>query len=177
MKTDPKNNNKSNADKSKVAQTVWALAAPIAEAKGCRVIETEYVREDGEWRLRVFIDREPPVDHDCCEAVSEALSALLDGRDDFVPDSYFLEVSSPGLERPLRLEADFLRFSGRRAAIRLRAAVEGKREYQGLLRGAEDGKIIIEPEERRKPSGRKVAIPLQDVAGAKLLYDFKNLRS
>ncbi|MCL2677778.1 MAG: ribosome maturation factor RimP [Clostridiales bacterium] len=168
-----KNGQKSNDKKHKIAQTLWAMADPIAAANACRVIETEYVKEEGEWRLRVYIDREPPVDHNCCEAVSEALSALLEGRDGFIPDSYFLEVSSPGLERPLRLEADFLRFAGQRAAVKILAAYEGKKEYRGLLRGLEDGKVLIEPEERGKPSGRVAAIPLEQVAKAKLLYDVK----
>ena len=91
-------------DYSGIEKEIWAMAEPLAEAEGAELIDVEYVKEAGTWYLRIYIDREPPVDHDLCSVVSERVSAALDKADP-IKQAYYLEISSPGLERPLKLEA------------------------------------------------------------------------
>lgn len=97
---------------AKVTDAVAALALPIVEGAGCTLWDVEYVKEAGEWFLRVYIDREGGVDIDCCEAVSRPLSDALDEADP-IQGSYTFEVSSAGLDRVLRRPAHFARCLGR----------------------------------------------------------------
>ena len=118
-------------------------ALPIASALGAEIVDVEWVKESGEWTLRLFIDRESqPVDHDLCEAVSRRLSDALDEADPIEQD-YILEVSSPGIERPLKKPQDYQRFAGSLAAVKLFAPVDGKKEYQGILVGLENDMVIL----------------------------------
>lgn len=150
-------------DNNRIEQQVWALVQPMAEDCGAELIDVEYVREAGYWYLRLYIDREPPVDLDLCERLSNTVSAALDSRDP-IADSYFLEVSSPGLERPLKREADFSRYAGREICLKLYAPQEGKKEFSGLLRGLEAGEIVLERD------GGELRFPLPQVAKAHLKY-------
>ncbi|MCL1872907.1 MAG: ribosome maturation factor RimP [Clostridiales bacterium] len=152
-------------DSAHIARLTETLALPIAEANNCQIVDVEFIKEAGEWILRVFIERDTPVDHDCCQAVSEGLGQLLDLHDP-IPVSYILEVSSPGIERPLKKEADFLRFAGEKVAIHLFAPQGGKKEYQGILLGLEDNRIILEI------NGNKLTFAKNDVAKAHLAIDF-----
>lgn len=85
----------------KVTERVWAFAEPVVEGLGCKIWDVEYVREGGEWFLRIYIDKDGGVGIDDCEAVSRALDPILD-REDPIPDSYNFEVSSAGCERTLK---------------------------------------------------------------------------
>lgn len=105
------------------------------------------------------------VSHEDCERVSRDVSAALDVAD-FVSHAYQLEVSSPGLDRPLRRERDFARFAGERARVRLLDGVEGRRNFSGILRGAKDGLVEIECE------GRSFRFSVKDVAKANLVPDW-----
>jgi ribosome maturation factor RimP len=100
-----------------------------------------------------------------CERVSRDVSAALDVAD-LIPHAYQLEVSSPGLDRPLRLESDFMRFAGREVRVRLTEGVEGRRNFSGLLRGAHDGLAEVECD------GRVYHLPIEDVAKANLVPDW-----
>ena len=132
-----------SVDNNSIEQQVWAMAEPLVLECGCELLEVEYVKEAGHWYLRLYIDREPPVDHDCCQTVSEQVSAAID-RADPIGQSYFLEVSSPGLNRPLKRENDFLRYNGREISLTLYAPWQGAKEYRGILRGLTDEVILIE---------------------------------
>ena len=153
-------------DSRAIEAKVWELAAPLAERAGAELIDVEFVREAGEWYLRLFIDREAaPVDHDLCEAVSDLTSAALDESDP-IPQSYYLEVSSPGLERPLKRPQDFLRYAGNDVVVKLYAAREGQKEYTGRLIGRDgDGVRIAVAEE-------ELLFPLESVARVHLKADF-----
>jgi len=152
-------------DSAHITGLTETLARPIAEANNCQIVDVEFAKEAGEWVLRVFIERDIPVDHDCCQAVSEGLGQLLDLHDP-IPVSYILEVSSPGIERPLKKEADFLRFAGEKVTIHLFAPQEGKKEYQGILQGLEDSNIILEIK------GNKLSFERKNIAKAHLTVDF-----
>ncbi len=128
---------------AKVSDVVAALARPIAEQAGCQVWDVEYVREAGEWFLRVYIDREGGVDLDCCEAVSRPLSDALDEADP-IQGSYTFEVSSAGLDRPLRRPDHFAQCMGRKVDVRLYRPVEGRKEVTGALTGYEDGAVSVD---------------------------------
>lgn len=152
-------------DYNRIEQQVFALAEPLAAQAGCELIDVEYSKEAGNWYLRLYIDREPPVDHDCCQAVSELAGAALDVADP-IAESYYLEVSSPGLERPLRRAADFARFAGRQVAVKLYAPRDGVKEFHGELIGLREGDVLI------AAAGAELLFAAAEVARVHLLADF-----
>lgn len=127
---------------SKVTDTVAALAAPLAEELGLELWDVEYVREAGQWFLRVYLDKEGGVSINDCEALSRALDPILDEADP-IPDSYVFEVSSAGAERELKRPGDFARFMGSAAEVRLYKPFEGSKSYVGTLTGYEDGAVRL----------------------------------
>ncbi len=152
-------------DYNKIEKDLWQLIEPLAADCGAELIDVEYVREAGSWYLRIFIDREIPVDHELCEKLSEKVSAALDIADP-IPQSYYLEVSSPGLERPLKREEDFARYAGQKIMVRLYSPKEGKKEFQGVLLGLSEGGLLLDQD------GVELTFDLSEVAKAHLLADF-----
>ncbi|MDR2357371.1 MAG: ribosome maturation factor RimP [Oscillospiraceae bacterium] len=131
---------------SKILQVVREIAGPVCERHGCELWDAEYVKEAGEWYLRVFIDRQDGVSIDLCEAVSRELDPMLDEYEHLIPGSYIFEVSSAGAERPLRRPRDFERFTGSLVEVRLYKSLAGKKEFIGRLRGCDSGDIEIDVE-------------------------------
>ena len=131
---------------AKVTDAVAALAAPVVERCGCTLWDVEYVKEAGEWFLRLYIDKEGGVSINDCEAVSRPVSDLLDEADP-IPTSYMFEVSSAGLDRVLRRPEHFEKCMGQQVDIRLYRPEAGKKEYTGVLNGYEDGDVLVD--ERR----------------------------
>ncbi len=139
----------------KVTEIVWELAEPVVRAAGCALWDVEYVREGGEWFLRIIIDKEGGVSIDDCETVSRAVDPLLDERDP-VPDSYILEVSSAGLERELRRPEHYAAYLGAEVSVRLFAPRQGARELVGTLAGYEpDGTVLLQMGEESLRLGKK----------------------
>ena len=128
---------------AKVTDVVAELAAPVVEQNGCKLWDVEYVKEAGEWFLRVYIDREGGVDIEHCEAISRPLSDLLDEADP-IQGSYTFEVSSAGLDRALRKEEHFTQCMGRQVDVRLYRPVDGRKEYTGTLSGYENGNVTVD---------------------------------
>ncbi|MDD6160899.1 MAG: ribosome maturation factor RimP [Oscillospiraceae bacterium] len=128
---------------AKVTDTVAELAAPIVEQAGCTLWDVEYVKEAGEWFLRVYIDREGGVNIDHCEAVSRPLSDLLDEVDP-IQGSYTFEVSSAGLDRILRKPEHYRLCMGQQVDVKLYRPVDGRKEYTGTLNGYEDGAVTVD---------------------------------
>ncbi len=153
-------------DYNKIETGVWQLAEPLVAAAGAELIDVEYLHEAGAWYLRLYIDRDPAVDHALCEAVSELVSPALD-RADPIPQSYYLEVSSPGLERPLKRERDLIRFAGSQVLLKLYAPQDGAREFSGRLLGLNEDGVGLQTAagERR--------FPLDTVAHIRLKADFE----
>jgi ribosome maturation factor RimP len=152
---------------------VRALASRVAGSYGLEVFDVQYRREAAGMVLRVLIDRpgsaataEESVSIDDCTSVSRDLSAVLD-VEDVVPSAYTLEVSSPGLDRPLRQADDYRRFSGRRAKLVVREAVDGQMFFKGRLSGLMDGRAIIETDD-----GRRHAVPFDVITRANLEVEF-----
>ena len=127
----------------KVTELVAGFAKPIVEAQGCSLWDVEYVREGADRVLRVYIDKEGGVDISDCEAISRAMDPILDEKDP-IAESYIFEVSSAGLERPLKRPADFERFMGSAVTVKLYRPRNGLKEIPGFLRGYEDGKVTVE---------------------------------
>lgn len=132
---------------NKIAGIVSEMARPVVEKHGCELWDVEYIREAGQWYLRVYIDKEGGVGIDDCEAISRELDPMLDEADP-IPSNYVFEVSSAGAERQLRRDSDFLRFMGSHVEVKLYKAVEGKKLYVGVLCGYENGDVTIEIADR-----------------------------
>lgn len=146
-------------------ETLIKLLEPAIEALGYEVVELEFHPLGRGGLLRVYIDREGGITVDDCEIVSRQVSAVLDVEDP-IPGAYTLEVSSPGLDRPLRKEADFARFVGERAKIELTVPKDGRRRFTGTLKGCEAGEVTIEVD------GVDHRVSLTDVGKARLVPDF-----
>ena len=128
---------------AKVTEVVAALAAPVVEEHGCTLWDVEYVKEAGEWFLRLYIDKAEGVSINDCEAISRVVSDLLDEADP-IEGSYTFEVSSAGLERALKKPEHFARFSGQEVQVRLYRPREGQKDFVGLLRAYADGDVTLE---------------------------------
>ena len=122
---------------AKVTDVVRALALPAVEQCGCTLWDVEYVKEAGVWYLRLYIDKPGGVAIDDCVAVDRLVSPLLDEADP-IEGSYTFEVSSAGMERPLRLPEHFTACMGQEVEVRLYRAREGKKDWVGVLAGYDD---------------------------------------
>ena len=144
---------------------VLPLVLPIVEEMGLELVDLEFVKEGANWYLRIYIDKENGVDINDCEAVSKAVEAKLDAEDP-IEQAYVLEVSSPGLDRPLKKEEDFARFAGEIIDVKLYQAMNGKKTLEGKLIGLEYGVIVMEED------GKEVRISRKDAAYVRLAVIF-----
>ncbi|MBC5715877.1 ribosome maturation factor RimP [Flintibacter faecis] len=128
---------------AKVTDVVAQLAAPVVEQAGCSLWDVEYVKEAGEWFLRVYIDKEGGVSIDDCEAVSRPLSDLLDEADP-IEGSYTFEVSSAGADRVLKKPEHFARFQGQEVEVKLYRPRDGRKDFVGVLRSWQDGDVTLD---------------------------------
>ena len=126
----------------KVTEQVAQFAEPVVQAHGCTLWDVEYVREGGEWFLRLYIDKDGGVDILDCEAISRALSDILDEADP-IESSYIFEVASAGAERPLKRPDDFAQFMGSPVLLKTYKPVDGRKEFSGDLAGYEDGAVTL----------------------------------
>ena len=122
------------------------LLTPIAQEGGYEIVDVEYVREGGNRFLRAYVDKPGGITVDDCEAVSRVLSDRLD-EEDFIEESYILEVSSPGLGRPLKKEKDYIRNMGQLIAIRTYRPIDKQKEFLGVLKAYDDDTVTIEEED------------------------------
>ena len=146
-------------------QKTEALVSPIIKENNFELVDVEYVREAGNWYLRVYVDKEGGITVDDCEIVSRALSDKLDAND-FIEDSYILEVSSPGLGRPLKKEKDFVRSIGKEVDIHLYKSIDRQKEFTGVLKSYSDTEIVLQIEES------DVSFDRANVALIRLSFDF-----
>ena len=126
-----------------IVRQVRALAEPVVTGFGLQLWDVEYVREGSDWYLRIYIDKEGPVDISDCEQVSRAMDPILDEADP-IPDSYIFEVCSAGCERVLKTPEQFRQFLGSKVLVRLYRARDGQKEYVGILRDWQDGTTTLE---------------------------------
>ncbi|MEK4030158.1 MULTISPECIES: ribosome maturation factor RimP [Bacillaceae] len=154
---------------SKVVETVEQLVKPITEELDLELVDIEYVKEGKSWFLRVYIDKETGVDIEECGMVSERLSEKLDETDP-IPYNYFLEVSSPGAERPLKKTRDYERAVGKRVHVKTYEPIDGEKTFEGTLLSFEQEELVIEY--LIKTRKKQVTIPLEKIAKARLAVSF-----
>ena len=145
----------------RIIAAIETYAGPLLDNMGLELVEVQYRREGHGWVLRFFIDKEQGVTIDDCAAVSREVSTWLD-VEDLIDHAYHLEVSSPGLERPLKKPADFERFVGRKARIKLREPREDRRVFTGILKSIQEEGITLSVDD--KP----VLIAFEEIARARL---------
>ncbi|HTP25335.1 MAG TPA: ribosome maturation factor RimP [Anaeromyxobacteraceae bacterium] len=152
-----------------IADRASRLLEPIIAREGFELVEVEWVREGPSWVLRLFVDRPGGVSVDACQELSLVIGPVLD-VEDFIEAAYNLEVSSPGLDRPLTKPAHFERYAGQRARIRTSRPIEtasgSRRNFCGTLRGFREGAVEVEED------GLVHRIPREQIARARLEYDF-----
>ena len=147
-------------------QKTEEILLPIVEEYGFELVDVEYVKEGGTWYLRSYIDKPGGISIDDCEKVSRRLSDLLDEKD-FIVDPYIMEVSSPGLGRPLKKEKDFRRSLGREVEVRTYRMIDRSKEFTGTLEAYdEEGVTII------LADGAKKTVEKGDIALVRLAFDF-----
>lgn len=152
-------------DDASVAERIRGIAARAATELELELVNVEVAGRGRERAVRVFIDKPEGVSHADCAAMSLHVGTVLD-VEDFIPTSYRLEVSSPGLERGLYRREDYARFAGRMAKLKTREAIDGQRNFRGALIGIENGSVIFDD----KANGR-VCIPFETIAKANLEID------
>ncbi|MDM5327942.1 ribosome maturation factor RimP [Neobacillus sp. CF12] len=154
---------------SKVTEVVEELAQPIIQELGLELVEIEFLKEGKNWYLRVYIDKENGVDIEDCGIVSEKLSEKLDELDP-ITHNYFLEVSSPGAERPLKKAKDFEKAIGKNVFIKTYEPIDGEKGFEGKLLDYDGQTVKIEM--KIKTRKKEIEIPYEKVASARLAVIF-----
>lgn len=154
------------AKKELYEQKTEELIMPVIDANNFELVDVEFVKEGSNWYLRLFVDKEGGITIDDCEIVSRAMSDILD-KEDYIEESYILEVSSPGLGRPLKKDKDFVRSMGSEVEIRLYKAVDKQKEFTGVLVDFDKNNVTIEIED-----GVMRTFSRTDIALIRLAFDF-----
>ncbi len=148
--------------KSLLIEQIEQTAAPVLAEHAAELVDLQFVHEHGQWILRFFLDKDNGITLDDCATISEHIGRILDATD-LIKQHYSLEVSSPGINRPLKKEADYKRFIGERVDVTLYAPLNGRRHFKGTLQSVDSGVAVLEAEPHEK-----FVLPLADVAKAKL---------
>ena len=146
-------------------QKTEEILQPIVEEHGFELVDVEYVKEGSNWYLRAYIDKEGGITVDDCEVVSRAFSDKLD-EEDFIEEAYIMEVSSPGLGRPLKKEKDYKRSMGKELEIRTYRAIHKEKEFYGVLKAYDDDSVTIENEQGQQTFQKS------EIALIRLAFDF-----
>ena len=146
---------------SKIVDQVAVFVRPIVEDNGLTLWDVEYVSEGGQWYLRIYIDKEGGVSIDDCEKVSRAVDPILDEKDP-IPTSYIFEVSSAGLERPLKQPEHFMQFIGSNVEVRLYKPIAGAKQHLGILSAYENGAVTLDCGEKT------LTFSKEEIAGVRL---------
>ena len=146
-------------------QKTEEILQPIVDANGFELVDVEYVKEAGNWYLRGYIDKPGGITVNDCEAVSRAFSDKLD-ENDFIEDSYIMEISSPGLDRPLKKEKDFARSMGKLVEIRTYRPIEKQKEFCGILNAYDESSVTIDEDGQLRTFDKK------DIALIRLAIEF-----
>ena len=140
-------------------QKTEALVSPIIKENNFELVDVEYVKEGSIWYLRAYIDKEGGITVNDCETVARRMNELLD-EEDFIPDSYTFEVSSPGLGRPLKKEKDYIRNMGKEVEIRTYRAINRCKEFYGILQSYDADSVTISDEDGQTLTFQKTEIAL-----------------
>jgi ribosome maturation factor RimP len=150
---------------SKIEQAVFNFAEPIAKSLDYVIYDVQYIKEGPHWFLRVSIKRDEGVSIDDCELISRSLSTVLDEKD-LIPANYYLEVSSPGIERNLRQDSHFSDATGENIHVKLFSAQDGAKELEGTLTSAADEEITLATKKG------EITVPKKNIAKANVIFDF-----
>ena len=153
------------ARKEDYVARVERFLIPIMEEHQFELVDVEWVKEAGTWYLRAYVDKEGGISVDDCEIVSRRLSDWLD-KEDFITESYILEVSSPGLGRPLKKEKDFARSLGKDVDVKLYRARDKRKDVTGVLKAYDEQTVTIEEE------GEELVFERGEIALIRLAFDF-----
>ena len=154
---------------SKVTEVVEELVTPILNENELELVDIEYVKEGKNWFLRVYIDKDSGIDIEECGIVSERLSEKLDAIDP-IPHNYFLEVSSPGAERPLKKEKDYQKAIGKNVFIKTYEPIDGEKAFEGVLTDYNGETVTVDV--KIKTRKKTVVIPFDKIASARLAVTF-----
>jgi ribosome maturation factor RimP len=150
---------------SKIKTTVEEMVQPYLDEHGFELVDVEYVKEGSNWFLRVFVDKDGGIDIDDCGLISEYLSQKLDENDP-IPTAYFLEVSSPGAERPLKKKEDVAKSVGKNVFVTVYEPINGLKEFEGKLESFDNEELVIQTVKKQH------VIPYAKVASARLAIIF-----
>ncbi len=148
-------------------EQVFSLIEPVLDDIGFELVEMEYLTLHGRWVLRLYIDKEGGVTIDDCVSVSRELGDLIEVKE-VIDHEYVLEVSSPGLNRPLRREKDFVKAVGSKIKVKVTQALNGQKNFAGILKELNDRTVILETD------GGIVELPFDDIEKSNLVFDFKD---
>jgi len=149
-----------------IESKIEQLVMPIINENGYELVDIEFLKENSNWYLRLYIDKQGGFTIDDCELVSKSLGEILE-KDDPIDKSYILEVSSPGLDRPLKKESDFERYKGEIVDVKLYKAINKTKQFQGILKGLENNIVTIEDD-----TGKILSFPRQEIAIIRLAVLF-----
>ncbi len=156
-------------EREEVEKEISDIVAPVVEEMNLELVDVEYMQDGGYWYVRIYIDSiesEKGVDLDDCTTVSRACEEKIDA---LIEEKFFLEVSSPGLERPLKKEKDFVRFIGERVSVKLKHKLNETKNVEGILEKFENDIVYIEC------SGEIVEIPFKEIKKANLVFEFEDI--
>ncbi len=155
------------ADISLIRDRVFALIEPLLEDSGYELVEVEYLSMHGRRILRLYIDREGGVTIDDCVDVSRELGDIIEVKE-IIEHEYILEVSSPGLNRPLRREKDFIRAIGSKIKLKMNRDLDGQKNFTGILKDYNKRIVFLET------GGNIIELPFDNIEKSNLLYDFND---
>jgi ribosome maturation factor RimP len=153
-------------NRSEYEKRTEQLLLPILDENGFELVDVEFVKEGSTWYLRSYIDKPGGISVDDCEVVSRALESRLD-TEDFISEAYILEVSSPGLGRPVKKDKDFNRNEGKEIELRLYQSFEHEKEFRGILKQWNKDSVTIETDE-----GRTLSFLRKDLALIREAFDW-----
>ena len=157
------------AEREAVEGKISEIVTPIVENMGLELVDVEYIQDGGYWFVRIYIDNdksEKGIDLEECTAVSRAVEDKVDA---IIEEKFFLEVSSPGLERPLKKEKDFIKFAGEKVSVKLKHKLDEKKALLGKLIKYENGKVYILVEDK------EVEISFEQIKKANLVFEFEDI--
>jgi len=147
--------------KQKIVEIVKKIVLPVTQEAGLELVDINYIKEGGSWYLRIFIDKDGGVGVEDCRQVSMDIDKLLDEKDP-ISQAYYLEVSSPGIERPLKKLEDYDRFAGNLVLINTYEPYGGKKKFSGRITGTRGKDVVIEED------GKDLTLPFEQISSARL---------
>ena len=150
-----------------LVEKIEKIVVPAAEEFGLELVDVEYLQDGGYWYVRVYIEKED--EEISLEDCSKLSSAVEDAIDKLIEEKFFLEVSSPGLERPLKKEQDYERFTGKKARLILKHKMDDSRNWSGVIEKYTDGTVFLNAE------GKLLEIPFSEIKKANLVFEFEDL--